>query len=418
MKPVLCALSLTVVVGISGGPGWSESNSVSVFARKPEAGDCEIKSSFMMPDISEPQKMAERVSVKIISQGSSSSGTIIGRRKLSRDSYSYKVLTVSHGVSSPSGQVRVRTYDSKPHLVDSVDQNQSKPEFSLSEREEVFLDLALLYFTSNIRYDCAPYYLGRHIGWGDMSTFFSYGFPADGDELGRIEEGWAEERWSSTPNARPGGYTLAHMLSTEPGFSGAGLFSKNGFLYGIHGQSDVIFDKGLSRLTGVRYAVPVIFYVLAIEKKNSLSLISHEDFSTGIDLQIGSDPSDFVAQARYFMSHGQHTLAERRISDAIYLHRFREVDYVKGEAYIDGSREKLRRYSGQPPSYYELYLLKLRSTVRQHLGNNKGASSDLLECKKGLAEYKAFESRSSRGPTQGSWSYHDVCNRQLLKPED
>lgn len=137
LKPVLCALSLTVVVGISGDPGWSESDSVSAFARKPEAGDCEIQSGFMMPDISEPRKMAERVSVKILSQGSSSSGTIIGRRKLSRDSYSYKVLTVSHGVSSTSGQIEVRTYDSKPHLVDSVDQNRSKPEFSLSERRGI-----------------------------------------------------------------------------------------------------------------------------------------------------------------------------------------------------------------------------------------------------------------------------------------
>jgi hypothetical protein len=420
LNPVVALFALNLISLVPGldGPGWSKSRSASAFDNMPEAADCEIRSSFMNPNVSEPRKMAEHVSVKILPQGSSSTGTIIGRRRISSDIYAYRVLTVSHGVTPLSGQIDVRTYDSRLHTVDFVDQNQSIPEFSLADEREIFLDLALLYFTSNLRYDCAPYYLGRHIGWGDMSTFFSYGFPADGDDSGRFEEGWVEERWSSTPNARPGGYTLAHTLKTETGFSGAGLFTSGGFLYGIHGQSDTISDRGLSKSTGVRYAVPAIFYVSSVQKKKSLSLISREDFSSGINLQIESDPSDFVAQARYFMSHGQHALAERRLSDAIYLHRFREVDYVKGEAYIDETRTRLRKYSGRPPSFYELYLLKLRSIVRQSLGNNKGASSDLLECNKGLADHKSFMARHTKQADRGELVNSNICSQQILNPEN
>lgn len=389
---------------------------IPAFANKPQEGECEIKSGFMMPNVSEPRQMAERVSVKILPQGPSSTGTIIGRRSMAHNGYSYRVLTVAHGVTPPSEQLHIRTYDSRLHSVEFVDLNHSKPEFSLAQGREVFLDLALLYFTSDTKYDCAPYYLGRHIGWGDMDSFFSYGFPADGDDSGRFEEGWVEKRWSSTPNARPGGYTLAHTLKTEPGFSGAGLFTKEGFLYGVHGQNDTLFDKGLTASTGVRYGVPIIFYIASIEKRGSLGLVSPEDFSSGIDLQIGSDPSDFVAQARYFMSYGQYALAERRLSDAIYLDRYREVDEIKGVAFVDESKTRLRIYAGLPPSFYELYLLKLRSTVRRFLGNSKGALSDLLECRKGISQHKVYRARFLRGDSGDGGFNADICDQQILAP--
>ncbi|MFW6357849.1 MAG: trypsin-like peptidase domain-containing protein, partial [Chroococcales cyanobacterium] len=160
----------------------------------------------------EVEKVAERITVRVIVGENQGSGTII-----KREGELYTVLTNRH-VIELGDSYTIQTLDGKTHSAQLRTANTG-------------YDLALLQFTSNDTYTVAT--VGNPLELEVGEGVYAAGFPYNQNEL-QVSRG----KFSMWPDlALEDGYALGYTNDVIQGMSGGAILNREGKLIGINGRS-------------------------------------------------------------------------------------------------------------------------------------------------------------------------------------
>jgi len=189
------------------------------------------------PEILQPSKIddwkiediARQITVRVFSEENTASGTLIERqeRKLAQGSlFLYLVVTNQHVIGQSSAEHSIETPDGRVH------QASLHPD-SKAKFQDV--DLALLYFSSQISYQVAT--IGNSLDLKEEDTVFVGGFPCEGDFCEKVGE-FIFEPGTALLLEQPlsEGYQLGFTSETISGTSGGAVLNKKGELVAINGR--------------------------------------------------------------------------------------------------------------------------------------------------------------------------------------
>ncbi|WP_153016669.1 S1 family peptidase, partial [Cylindrospermopsis raciborskii] len=164
---------------------------------------------------SQLQTLANQITVKVIANNNSGSGTIVGK---SQDRY--LLLTNSHVLSAVDiRQLKIRTHDGMAYPAKALN---------------IFnhLDLAVLEFTSN-----RPYCVPKKISYRNTvkgASILAAGYPNLRDKV--TFKGGEVQQNISDPSFKDG-YEIGYTSDIEQGMSGGAILNYRGHLIGINGRS-------------------------------------------------------------------------------------------------------------------------------------------------------------------------------------
>lgn len=210
-------------------------------------------------------KIAEEVTVRILTNPGAGSGVIIGRR-----GQTYTILTNDHVVANTGGaHYKVLTRDGVTH-----------PAQWLRARQFGNADLAVVQFSTKKIYKVAKIGNSQELSLGD--PVYATGFPNwdFGNSGVKDTREWGWKAFCLTTGkvgmlpgkALPRGYQLGYTNDVENGMSGGPVLDKNGYLIGINGrlkypfqgQSAFIFADGTTpsvelfqQMEALSWAIPI-----------------------------------------------------------------------------------------------------------------------------------------------------------------
>ncbi len=201
---------------------------------------------------SQLRTLANQITVKVIGNNNSGSGTIVGR---SQDRY--LLITNSHVLSAVDiRKLKIRTHDGRSHFARALN---------------VFnhLDLAVLEFTSNRPY-CVPKRISsRNPVKG--ASILAAGYPNLGDKV-TFKSGEVQQNISN-PSLKDG-YEIGYTSDIEQGMSGGAILNFSGHLIGINGRSSYPIsnwyvymngerptDREIEQFRGLSWGIPMRVFV-------------------------------------------------------------------------------------------------------------------------------------------------------------
>ena len=173
---------------------------------------------------------------------------------IDRQDETYYVLTAKHVVETED-EYEVVTPDGQSYPL----QNPKIKRFS-------DLDLALVSFESDRRYQTAPVGLKPTVEVGD--NIFIAGWPASGRAIPHIYQMTTGQVSGISPRSLAGGYQMIYTNVTRQGMSGGPIFNAKAKVIGIHGQAEgreiYLPDADSARLkAGFNLGIPIHQFVKA-----------------------------------------------------------------------------------------------------------------------------------------------------------
>jgi tetratricopeptide (TPR) repeat protein/V8-like Glu-specific endopeptidase len=199
---------------------------------------------------SEIDRIAEAVTVRIDTPGSSGSGVII-----QREGNIYTVLTARHVIDSIRG-------NEEAYVIPASDERQSyRINNSSIQALPNNVDLAIFQFQSSATYQTAT--LGNSDAMNRGSDSYVSGYPLLSDALNQpLRQFTAGKITANASQPLDSGYGIVYSNNTLPGMSGGPVFNSQGEVIGIHGRADTdqtqsTSNPGVVVKTGFNLAIPI-----------------------------------------------------------------------------------------------------------------------------------------------------------------
>jgi Trypsin-like peptidase domain/Helix-turn-helix of DDE superfamily endonuclease len=183
------------------------------------------------------EDIARQITVRVFSGENTASGVLIEReeRKLDRGSvFLYLVVTNQHVIGDSQAEYRIETPDGR--VYQALQHPESKQKFQ-------DVDLALLYFSSPIRYSKAD--MGNSSNLKEEESVFVGGFPCEGDFCEKVGE-FIFKPGTALLLERPlaKGYQVGFTSETIAGTSGGAILNQKGELVAINGRGKYPLANG------------------------------------------------------------------------------------------------------------------------------------------------------------------------------
>jgi S1-C subfamily serine protease len=322
--------------------------------------------------LTDPQigEIAEKTTVRIVSDSDSGSGVIIAKKD-----NTYYILTCKHVI--PDGNAfTVITPDNRSYSVNAS-----------TVKRFPGVDLAVTSLSSNQSYQVVKVGDSNTVKRGMASYVSGWGM-GNTDAIKNFTLMFRKGEVSAVPSVtQPDGYALIYSNNTLPGMSGGPVLNEEGELIGIHGRGEV--DR-VEKTENSNIAVK-IGYNLAVPINTFLSLAP----KLGLNLGLASLPAK------------PPTISGRRTADDFYaqaISRWQQADY-KGVLAAADSALKI------DPNYADA--LALRGKARSLIGDDKGALQDINGALK--ANSSSAEAYFNRGHIYFRKYLETMSNDFLLK---